>query len=61
MFKTVQLLLVAIFRTVLLAIVIASGMFIYREVEDITIPQSGHFLWTIMTTVGKKLFFLYLH
>lgn len=61
MFKTIQLLLVAIFRTILLAIVIASGIFIYREVEDVTIPQSGHLLWTIMTTVGKKPVFIRLH
>jgi len=52
MFKTVQVFLVATFRTILLTATLAIGVFVYGELENTTLFKSGHFIWTLITTVG---------
>ncbi|XP_057294261.1 uncharacterized protein LOC130622770 [Hydractinia symbiolongicarpus] len=52
MYKTVQLLLVIIHRTILLAVTFVVGSLIFAKIEHISYERSGFFCWTVVTTIG---------
>ncbi|XP_057293878.1 potassium channel subfamily K member 15-like [Hydractinia symbiolongicarpus] len=52
MYKTVQLLLVIVHRTILLAVTLVAGTLIFAEIEHINYESAGFFCWTVVTTIG---------